>query len=297
MMNKSAAAKKKKTTRRVPSVNNETRGLSTVIILVIIAFVIFLGGGAFLLAQKSGLSGSIPLVKQALNPNCVYNDPELCKFMNKWPTVATYRTVSSSSIGTMKVESVYEIDGDDKFHMYSKQNGKESGNTITIGDTIYTLDYTDNKWFKQVTTPTTDTADTSSKIDDFAFDEEEAEADKSTYTFVAKEACGNLTCFKYEMANSGMEDGKTLLWFDDREYLLRKMSMVSKEGSSDVLYEYDNISIAAPSPTKEGEPGIGTTGMSEEEAQKMMKQYQQAPAAEDTMQYETPVSDDSSDDY
>jgi outer membrane lipoprotein-sorting protein len=208
----------------------------------------------------------------------------------------------------MATESLYEISGDDKYHMASKLNGKENSNVISIGDTTYTLDYSDNKWWKQVVKPVEDTeGETEDEVDDMAFNSDDALEDTTTYTFIAKEACGDLMCFKYEMVSPEMQDAKQFIWFDDRDYLMRKMRMeMGKQGNSESIYSYDNVSIVAPSPVKEGDPystGSQGSGYTEAETQKMMQQYQQNTNfnnyTDDTSdnQTESPVEDTSSDEF
>ncbi len=260
------------------------------LLLIIAAVVVLLGaGGFYVLSQKTGIA--IPGMKAALNPNCEYKDPELCKFLNNWVNQKDYSVTSRSKFGGISMESLYEISGTDKYHMVSKSGGKELSNTISIGDTTYTLDYSDNKWWKQTVKLDETKPDVEEEVkNDFDLPETK---DTTTYKFIAKEACGDLTCFKYELVDtSSTAQTKQFMWFDDRDYLIRKMVVEDKEnGSMESVYSYEHITISEPSPVKEGTPGAGA-GMgqySEEEAKKMMEQYQQQAPDMSSYNEETPV--------
>jgi outer membrane lipoprotein-sorting protein len=260
------------------------------LILIIAAVVVLLGaGGFYVLSQKTGVS--IPGMKAALNPNCEYKDPDLCKFLNNWANQKDYSVTSTSKFGGVNMESLYEVSGTDKYHMVSKSGGKELSNVINIGDTTYTLDYSDNQWWKQtVKVDETKPAVEEEIKNDFDLPESK---DTTTYKLSGKEACGDRTCFKYELVDtSSTAQTKQFIWFDDRDYLIRKMVIEDKEnGSMESVYSYDNINISEPSPVKEGTPGAGA-GMgqySEEEAKKMMEQYNQQMPDTSSYDQETPV--------
>ncbi len=285
----------KKPTKKASRISfpKSERGVSKTFLLIAVVVILgIVGGGVYVLNSGMKLG---PLTKIALNPNCKHNDPDLCKFLNNWQTQRDYSTTTTSTYAGMKIESLTEMSGTDKFHMVSKQNGKEDSNSITIGDTTYTLDYTDNKWWK--TTFKLDEKNTTEEEmkDNVPFDEKDGEAeDKTKYTFITKETCGDLTCFKYEILSEEAMDGKQFIWFDNYEYLVRKMTMESKDGSSESIYSYNRVSISVPSPVKEGEPSApGNSENMPADVQEMMKQYQQSSS--DDTSTEQPVSDTSSD--
>jgi hypothetical protein len=298
---KKTAAKTRKNKRAVTRTAKSTasRGVSKIILIAIVAVILAVGGGAYVLSQNGSLPAGMALNKPALNPNCKQNDPELCKFLNNWAVSRSYTTTSTSNIGGMTIESIMKMSGADKFQMISKQNGKENSNMISIGGTTYTLDYSDNKWFKMTLKPEETEAKEAEMKDEVSLEDDLTE-DNTIYKFITKEACGSLTCFKYLLDVADPDGMKQYVWFDDREYLTRKVRMEDGKGMfSESVYSYGNVSITAPSPTKEGAPGIGAgEGYSEEEAQKMMKQYQQSAGSSESndasYDTETPV-DDSSD--
>lgn len=295
---KKTVQKKKKVVRRKSVF--KPRGISKVVLLCIIAVLLLGVGGFFFMNQQKGTNNtSLPFVKPVLNPNCKYNDPELCKFMNNMQTHAEFSVVSKGAAEGMTFETRMEISGEEKFHMVSKQNGKENMNTISIGDTTYTLDYSDNKWWKQTLQADSAPATSQSELKDtFSFSEKEAE-DKTAYKFIAKESCDNRTCFKYQLIDPSFTESQTYIWFDDSEYLMRKMRVEGPgENSNESVYSYDKVTISEPSPVKEGTPnswnGNLDANISDPEIQKMMQEYQnQMPVSEpETFESETSIQEE-----
>lgn len=263
-------------------------GVPVSIIIGAVVVLALLGGGYFYMQSKGG--GGIPGLPGAvgLNPNCKYNDPDLCKFVNNWKTLKDYSIKSTSSYQGQKSDISMQISGEDKSHIVMSQSGKESFNVITIGDTTYTKDFTDNKWWKQKASK--QEAEIKDKYT-LKFDESDKETeDKTTYKSLGKEPCGNLTCFKYEVINPEMAGTQEFIWFDTNQYLLRKMVTKSKEGETEMTFDYSGVNITAPSPTKDAKdnqfilptggsiPGMSQQELDElkkasEDAQKMMQNY------------------------
>ena len=51
------------------------------------------------------------------------------------------------------------------------------------------------------------------------------------------------------------ESSTTYIWFDDRDYLMRKTTTQSPDGStSEFTFSYDKASVSEPSPVKETPP-------------------------------------------
>lgn len=302
-MKKSVKKSPKKSVKKA-SLFLKPRGVSKVLIVSIVGLVLLGAGVYFFYNQKSGgsLQSTVPFMKPALNPNCSHNDPELCKFLNNWTVQENYTVSSKSSIEGMTVESLYEMSGQDRFRMVSKQNGKESSNIISIKDTTYTLDYTDNKWWKYTVKPEEAGSSTTENIQEQFDIASEETADTTKYIFITKEPCGELQCFKYEIISTDDTSLKQYMWFDDNEYLMRKMVVSGANGeSNESIYTYSKVTINEPSPVKEGMPDAGGYGASEEEMKKMMESYQDS-STPDSAQYpdygtEMPVDEGTSSEF
>lgn len=203
-------------------------------------------------------------VQLTLNPKCKFKDDDLCKYINKYSDMAKFDSgFSGKSITTdpkgKKTQSIWEMEGDGKSHFVTYDGEKETFNTIIIGESTYTKDQNDGKWWKYVATKDKNGANTNlfnpedlkNRFQESMKDVE----DKTTYKKAGKEQCGKLTCLKYQIVNPEFSDSKEFVYFDDREYLIRKMRIEMQDGSiTETLFDYNKVAIKEPSPVKEGEP-------------------------------------------
>lgn len=213
-----------------------------------------------------------------------FNDQDLCKFLNSWNTNQKFKLESSTAAEGKTSKTVMTVDGDKS---YMKIDGEFAMEVITIGDTTYTK--AGDTWWKQTAKKPEATESPVSK-DDFKFEEPKEgsqEKDLTKYEKVGKEACGNLNCFKYKVVDPKNTETTEHIWFDDKDYLIRKTLSESKDGTkSESLFSYDNISVTPPSPVKElganqyiipgqTEPQTMPTQPTEAEIQAQIQQYSQ----------------------
>jgi hypothetical protein len=263
------------------TIMSKQSGLAPIIIISVIAIIALAGGGYAFLQSKGTSSNPLSNVansvvnKVTLNPNCKENDPELCKFLNNWKEMKEYSVISvSTDKSGKKSESTLEISGEEKFHMMLSADGKEVSNLITIGDITYTKDYSDNKWWKQKAEKQKEDSLTTQ----FDFDDSKSETPKTevktTYKAAGKEACGSLQCFKYQVIEGNMDGATEYIFFDDKEYLLRRMQTIEKDGiMNDSMFAYSGVKITEPSPVKEAKADqLIVPGMGAEDA-KQLEQY------------------------
>ncbi len=233
------------------------KGFAPLLVIVIVA-VVALVGGYFLV--KSG-SITIPGVSQLVAPRATekdfefISDPLIRKHFVAMANATAYRIKSSSSgRGEIISTSEIQLSGNDfKYKTTESQNGKEVSQIISIGDTTYLKDYSDGKWWKQVQKAATPapgaTAEPAATPVDFKQDLEKNQG--LIYKSLGQEACGNLTCYKYEETDPKNSGGKRTFWFDTQQFLLRKEVSGFGEFTATNEYSYDGISISAPSPTKD----------------------------------------------
>lgn len=245
----------------------------SVVLFIALAVVVVAGAAGFFLYKNKSASPlkkvSLPAVKlpASLNPSCQLKDPDLCKYLNRLAGLAqTGNGFSGKSVTTdksgKKTESVWEMEGNNKSHFVTYEDGKEVFNTVIIADTTYTKDPTDNKWWKYVTakektgvnTNFFNPEDLKNKFENSLKDTE----DKTAYKKLGKEKCGNLTCFKYEVSNPEFTQAKQYLYFDDREYLMRMERMEAGDLTTVTTFDYGKVAVQVPSPVKEGEPAFNT---------------------------------------
>jgi hypothetical protein len=243
----------------------DQRGIGLVIVIVLVAVI---GAAAafgvmnVMKAKDSGGGASLIPGKVTLNGDCEYKDPDLCKFVNNWQVGGNYTMEGTSKDGNETGTVKFAVAGDDSEIVFASQ-GKDVLHTITIGKTTYTKDITDGKWWKS------ENGDQPSFEEDFKLDPKEElskpEAERTKYTKIGKEACGSLTCFKYQAQEPG-DNVNSFIYFDDRDYKLRRMVTTATldaagkdQTTSDLTMNYNKPSIKVPSPIKEGNPyGIPT---------------------------------------
>jgi len=66
---------------------------------------------------------------------------------------------------------------------------------------------------------------------------------------VGTEACGNLTCFVFEMTEKTI-GSTTKIWVDTKEHLARKMESQFNNSISTMTFAYGPVTITQPSPVK-----------------------------------------------
>ncbi len=281
------------------------RGFAPIIVILVVVVLAAAAGGYFFFSKGGSLS-SIPGVPGgvALNPNCKFNEPDLCKFINNFKLTNNYSAKSTfSDKSGKKSGSTFESVGDNKTHMATSTDGKEDYNVITIADTTYTKDYSDNKWWKQKQPKVSPSpgSQASTNIKDEVAKTDQPE-DKTTYKKIGMEACDLRQCFKYQVIDPANTDTTEYIWFDNKEYLLRKERSEGKDGTvSETTISYDKVNISEPTPTKDAAPdqvivptGTGT-GMTQQEIKDLqnssVKTQEQAPPAETPPPADTPTDE------
>jgi hypothetical protein len=242
------------------------KGFAPILLIAVVVVAVAAIGIGYVVTNKgkTGQAGLLPKVQlpgiSTLNADCKLKDPELCRYVNqaaKMPAIFE-KGFSGTSVTTVKdgkkTESVWEMQGD-KSHFKSLSDGKEEADMIVIGNTTYTKDLKDGKWFKYTAQTTGEKSSQSglfdinqmkSTIEDSV---KEAE-DKTTYKALGKAPCGSLTCFKYQIVVPELNEATTYLYFDDKEYLMRMMESSSSFGTTVSTFNYGTVTINEPSPVK-----------------------------------------------
>ncbi len=230
-------------------------GQNKIVLIAIVAAIVLAGVGGwwfFMRSDNAVIVANTPAAKAAVE-SCkkAINDNDLCKFFGSWSENQKFAVDMLSASNGASMRSTYKVDGD---KMYIKTDGEMAMEMITIGDDTYTK--AGDVWWKKTTKSDTPAAAVDPKVadrDQFKFDEPTTDTTTSPqYKKLGKEACGKFTCFKYEMVDPTAGSETMYLWFDDSKYLMRKMSVESKDGSRmEQTYTYENVSVEVPSPVKE----------------------------------------------
>ena len=268
------------------------------ILVVVLVVVAIAGVAGYMFMSNKGESVlpkvNIPGVKTVLDSKCKFNDAELCKYVNKAMTQDmsklnyTIKTASTDPEGNIS-NSEMKMDNKGNSQIVSSDKEKETSNIIVMGNITYMKDYTDGKWFK-MENESEDNQEMGEMPNMESMKEEfEKQQENIEYKKIGKEACGTLNCFKYQIIDPTLTDSVQYIYFDDREYLMRKMSTQDQSGYTyEMIFEYGPVTITTPSPVKEmpsyegtmpesseAMPGSQEGGMpSEEELNKLKEEYQ-----------------------
>jgi len=253
------------------------------------------------IAKQVASGGNVMMPKVSENDFKDIDDPLIRKHLAAQINIGKYRIRSTSSgmgDGSEQLMEFMMKGSDVHYRMNQKTSGKDTLDMIVIGDTTYLKDYKDSSWWKQKDKPVEEgkiVADEEEKFKPQDLKEEYTKPN-TTYKSLGEEACGSLTCHKYQELDGSNKEANRTFWFDTKELLLRKEVNGFGEFSATQQYSYDNLNLGAPSPTKNVPEGksiydymaagmmgsetypteLESGGMMKikpEDAQKMMEQY------------------------
>lgn len=242
----------------------DQRGAGHLIIVVIVVLAVVAGAGYLVYSKQNKKSDTAETASLAniasskeVQDACLdeLDDKDFCKFASNWAgTEGSYTSTITTENSDGKSVMVIKAESDKKTSSVTTVNGTETAAYIGIDSTFYIKDYTDGKWTKYVNDDSVSSSQTSIK-DDFNVDEftsSDAESDSTvTYKKIGKEACGSLTCFKYQIIDTTAPDSEQFIWFDDDHYVMRRLSTKDSTGSFDMVITYGKVTVSAPSPTKD----------------------------------------------
>ncbi len=191
--------------------------------------------------------------QQAAKPFvCDYTDQDLCKFFASWQQRKSYKVTMTQIVGGKSTTNVFEATEDGKRFHSILDVATNPYETIVIDNTSYIKDNVDGKWWRQVSKPEA-IADSKAQYDP-SFDttqEDQEPAKRIEYKKLEKEACGPLQCFKYQIIDPENATTKEYVWFDDKDYQLRKMRTEAPDMIMEQVFSYETVTITVPAPVKE----------------------------------------------
>lgn len=252
------------------SIRNDQRGLAQTAIVAIAVLVI---GGVGLvgwrMTQKDSVFKNATPAQKAIINSCekAFKDEELCRFAaNSNIEKLAYKMVLTSTdpAGT---KSVMNISTDGKGNnSVSGSNAGQAFDSILLNGVSYLKDSSDGKWFKfGKADSTAPKADVSSEI---KVDDTFTEAASKNYEYkkLGKEACGKLTCLKYQFIDKTQPASTQYVWFDTDDYRMQRFSSKDANASTDMVLTYENVKISAPSPVKEFSPATDLQAVQQQAA-------------------------------
>lgn len=230
---------------------SQQSGFHVVPILSVVGVVLLVGVVGWFFWNNFGKSADnvvLDAASQKAREECEKEaDKDICKFLTNWKLNKDYRITSVMDDGT---KSVFEVDGDNS---YMKSEGEFAYEVIMIGKITYTK--AGSTWYKSAENQDSEPLEVGKMDFGDPSEAKDGEASKTTYKLISKEACGNLQCFKYQVIDSKDTDSTNYLWFDDKDYKVRKTLSEYTDGKYEATYEYSNITVKVPAPVKDLKPG------------------------------------------
>lgn len=224
---------------------NTSGGARFVLFLVILLVLVGIGVAAWRLLRED--EKAKPRAQETTIP-CISDDKTICKFITNWKPEPSYRFTVEETSGGVTTTTTYDYDLNDPDKIHTTVEGEPSYEIISIGNTVYTK--AGDTWWKETVKQDSKKSEGSGRKQDKS--NQDFEPVKPTqYTRIGKEACGKLQCYKYEVNDPENPDTKQLIWFDDKEYKLRKLQFETADTLSEQTFEYIDVKITAPSPVKE----------------------------------------------
>lgn len=251
---------------------NQSKSQRKKLIPIFIVALLLVAGFAGWHFTKKDSSPASKAIKEAM-VSCNQNDKDLCKFIASWKENNYYTITATTESEGQKQSFILRTIGNDRTHMISSGRNNESYEVITIDNTMYTKDPSDGTWWKQTLADDESKPGKDFKVDFDDPDKNTPEADKTIYKKIGKEPCGKLTCFKYQIIDPNAKDEQHFIWFDDKDYQLRRMTTEGPSGKSEMAFNYDKFTIEEPSPVKDMPTAEAGSVPSETEIQQLMQQY------------------------
>lgn len=172
------------------------------------------------------------------------NDETVCKFAAAFASQQEYKIILSTSGANGASVMTMEIDGKDSY-VTVKVGDQTVSESITVGDTNFTKDPTTSTWASSTST-TGDEDVVESTIASFTEGINDDGSSRYGYKSLGKEACGNLTCFKYQITDTENSGDEQFIYFDDQDYLMRKWFFTGGAGETTATITYEDVNIEAP---------------------------------------------------
>ncbi len=222
----------------------------SLIIAILVAIVAIGAGSAYLLLNRnqnnSEITDNPTESSQMASADCSkISDEDFCHFVantsnfSSQPYVAEIVSTKDGKESKMTLSS----DGKGNTKIESDQL-----NMITLNGSTYTK--MDQAWYK-MSLPDSSSISGSDVVNDLDLKDQENLDER--YKRIGQEACGSMTCIKYEVSSKS-DDGTpatTNVWIDTKEHKLRKVEGSYDGGTMTMNISYQDVNISEPSPVQE----------------------------------------------
>lgn len=254
--------------------NKKTLPLIGIVIVVILA-------GAFWFFSKNKNIEPNMIEKKEVESEVIKNckfDKVFCKYAANMSSIYKEGMIMTSTYNDennkpQKSKTLQDGKGNTETIVY--ENEKEISHMIFLDKYSYIKSKGDESWIEY---PPTDEKKEKTNFD-FSMVQEDLEKmskEESNDMVVKKEGtekCGKYSCIIFSISTK--DAGTTKIWIDDDKYLSRKMEFIDGKNKNIMEFEYTNVKIVKPSPTKKM-PSVDqmmneSGNLNMEEVNKMMK--------------------------
>ena len=230
----------------------DQRGFAHLPIILLAAAVILGVGFAFWRINSKVSSGNndhLPVVTDSITnlAKCkqVVKDSNICKFAASFNPKASYKAIDISNTtegnGTLTILS----DGKGNSAVDSSAGGANLSFVLLNGDT-----YIKNSdgWTKYAASGATSPSAVN-PVDGLKISAADINGHGTiSYKNLGSEACGSQTCFKYQIVDATQPDTTEYVWFDNQKFQLHEYYIKNANGSNDITFTYQAVTISTPSP-------------------------------------------------
>lgn len=198
--------------------------------------------------------GTFVTVDKNVESKCMaeVNDKKFCKFAAHVKKIGDYKLTLNATASNSTTS--YEVSGskEGNTQMTVSTDGKKVATIVVFDNVTYVEDPADSAWIKYASSAANkpEVFDLKKEIgkDDFKGDK----GQKLVYKSLGTETCDtNLTCYKYQITDTQNTSTQTYLWFDNLQFLLRKLTANDNTSSSEMTMSYQGVSIVQPAPVKQ----------------------------------------------
>ena len=225
------------------------------VLLALLVVIVLAAIGAVAWKVNDNRSTTTTSINKEVQDKCTtaVNDEQFCKCAGAFGNVGDYKVTVNSTDQTST--SVLELANDSKGNssMLVKVNGQEQGNVVVYSGVTYSKDYTDGQWFKFAASDTAKPETVDLKKEFLKSDFKGDNGQKLEYKKIGTEKCDALTCYKYQVVDPEKTTETDFLWFDTKDYLLRRATVNDSNAGTNVemTITYGSVVISLPSPTKD----------------------------------------------
>lgn len=172
-----------------------------------------------------------------------FHDGNLCHFaafsnsLDKTAYTATLNVTQSGQTSTMTLKT----DGKGNHELDMSGNG-QTVNSIILGNKTY-VQSNGSTWLEYDSSTPAPVSDPTTNMNIGVGSAGLSFQNQGT------EACGNLTCFKYQVSDAAVP-GKQYIWFDTSSFKLRRWQYTNGSDGTDMSLSYNAVTITAPSPVQ-----------------------------------------------